>query len=225
MDSLSLAALQQFPSDIVTALRIVRGGAATASDCIWCPQCGSFGLDNPTPPIEMFQNTMLLGTIIPIIAHGYARLLKMIDVETELAIAAGQTKTFRLQDYGGLFGSQEKIRSMSSCDGGELSFNSVEMPAQQWRTTVRALLRVDVYGHEQESFKYKGLKDLITELEIRQTLRHDLLDSMDAGSIHHSMTGHGLFQGPDGKCLGDKNRGCLNLLKVAKVAIDNLVIP
>ena len=37
---LSLASLQQFPTDIVSALATVRGAAATASNCIWCPQCG-----------------------------------------------------------------------------------------------------------------------------------------------------------------------------------------
>jgi len=88
----------------------------------------------------------------------------MIDEETDIAIAAGQTKTFRLQDYGGFFRSQEQIKLMGPRDGDGYYCNSVEMTAQQWRTTVRALLRIDVYGHEKDGFKYKGLKDLITEL-------------------------------------------------------------
>lgn len=148
----------------MTALRTVRGGAATASECIWCPQCGAIAVDEATPPIELFQNTMLLGTMIPVVANGYARLLQKIDEETEIAIAAGQTKTFRFEDYGGFFGNEERVRLMGNCDIGGLSFKGVEMPAQQWRTTVRALLRLDVYGHEQNGFKHKGLKDLITEL-------------------------------------------------------------
>lgn len=163
-DSLSLAALQQFPSDIATALKTVRGGAATASDCVLCPQCGSVALNDLTPPIELFQNTMLLGTIIPIVANGYARLLKMIDEETNIAIAAGQNKTFRFQDYGGFFESQHKLGPKCPCDAGSISFNSVEMPAQEWRRTVCALLRIDVHGYEQGGLKHKGLKDLITDL-------------------------------------------------------------
>jgi hypothetical protein len=106
---------------------------------------------------------MLLGTILPIIANGYGRLLKMIDDETDLAIAMGQTKTFRFHDYGGTCIRQETVQQTMACVGKELFFNAVEMPPTQWRTTVRALLRVDIYGHEQESFKHKGLKDLVSE--------------------------------------------------------------
>jgi hypothetical protein len=57
---LSLSSLQQFPSDIVSALKTVRGAAATAAASIWCPRCGAVGLEDPNPPIEAFQNTMLL---------------------------------------------------------------------------------------------------------------------------------------------------------------------
>jgi hypothetical protein len=46
---------------------------------------------------------------LPIVANGYQRLLKMIDEETDAAEAAGQTKTFRFHDYGGLCGRQVSI--------------------------------------------------------------------------------------------------------------------
>lgn len=94
---LALASMQTLPTEIVPALRIVRGAAATAAQSIWCPQCGSVVLENPNPPIESFQNMMLLGTILPIIANGYHRLLKMVDDETDKATASGSTKTFRFQ--------------------------------------------------------------------------------------------------------------------------------
>jgi hypothetical protein len=103
---LALASLQQFPTDIVPALKTVRDAAATAATSIWCPQCGTVALEMPNPPIEGFQNTMLLGTILPIIANGYQKLLKMVDQETDAAVAGGQTKTFRFHDYGGFCGRQ-----------------------------------------------------------------------------------------------------------------------
>ena len=106
---LSLASLQQLPSESVTALKTVRGAAQVAANSIWCAQCGSVAVDNPNPPIEAFQNTMLLGTILPIIANGYQRLLKIIDDETNAAEAAGQTKVFRFLDYGGLCGHQVSL--------------------------------------------------------------------------------------------------------------------
>lgn len=103
---LSLASLQQLPTDSVAALKTVRGAAQVAANSIWCSQCGSVAVENPNPPIETFQNTMLLGTILPIIANGYQRLLRIIDDETTAAEAAGQTKMFRFLDYGGLCGTQ-----------------------------------------------------------------------------------------------------------------------
>lgn len=222
---LSLASLQQFPTDIVAALVTVRGAASTAANSLWCPQCGSVLLDTATPPIEAFQNTMLLGTILPIIANGYGRLLKMIDEETEQAVALGQTKTFRFHDYGGMCGRQESVQQAMACAEKELFFNAVEMPPAQWRTTVRALLRVDIYGHEQPGFKHKGLKDLVGEMEYRQRTRHDIIDAQIAeGTLDPSKVGHGFFRDPQERCLGERTRGCLEILKMAKLAIDQLVI-
>jgi hypothetical protein len=180
-------------------------------------------METATPPIESFQNTMLLGTIIPIIANGYASLLTMIDKETDLATAAGQMKIFNCQDYGGLVSNQESMQD-TGCDDKKLLLDAVEMPPAQWRTTVRALLRVDIYGHEQNAFKHKGLKDLVSEMEYRQRTRHEIMDAQEAaGTLDTANIGHGVFAHGE-KCLGEKTRGCLVILKMAKIAIDNLVI-
>ena len=173
---LALASLQQLPTDIVLALKTVREAAMTASATIWCPQCGSVMVEKPKPLIEAFQNTMLLGTLIPIIANAYKRLLDMIDAETDAAVALGQTKTFRFHDYGGLCGTQQSIHETMACIEKEMMFNTVEMPPIQWRTTVRALLRVDIYGHEQDNFRHRGLKVLVAEIEQRQRTRHAWLE-------------------------------------------------
>ncbi|KAF4637446.1 hypothetical protein G7Y89_g652 [Cudoniella acicularis] len=219
---LALSSLQQFPTDIVLALKTVRGAARTAAESIWCPQCGAVVLEKPQPPIDAFQNTMLLGTLLPIIAHGYQRLLKMIDEETDKAVAAGQTKTFRFNDYGGLCRNQTTIAGEMACLEKELMFNAVEMPPSQWRTTVRALLRVDIYGHEQASFKHHGLKGLVSQMEERQRARHEWLDELhrDGGHVNLGFEGHfGNVQ-----CLGERTHGCLQILQMAKLAIDSLVI-
>lgn len=99
------------------------------------------------------------------------------------------------------------------------------MPPHQWRTTVRALLRIDIYGHEQEGFRHKGLKDLISEMEIRQQARHSMLDEAHAAGI----LGHGMFgQNCVGQQAASSESGslytCLQVLNIAKMAIDNLVI-
>lgn len=87
----------------------------------------------------------------------------MVDDETDFATAAGHTKMFRLQDYGGLIERQVSIQQETDCIEQTSLFNGVEMPPDQWRTTVRALLRVDIYGHEQDTFKHTGLRDLVTQ--------------------------------------------------------------
>jgi len=215
---LALAALQQLPTEIVPALLAVRSAARTASESIWCPKCGSVALDNPNPPMDAFQNTMLLGTILPIIANGYQKLLDMVDKETEAATAAGQMKTFKFNDYGGMCGKTTNIADAITCFEKTMFFEAVEMPPQQWRTTVRAMLRVDIYGHEQPGFKHKGLRDLVSEMEFRQKTRHEMLDA----HARHGLMSADAFQGR--LCPGERVHTCLEVLKVAKFAIDQLVI-
>lgn len=227
---LSLASLQDFPSDIVTALRTVRSACATAASSVWCHKCGTVLLDNPNPPIEAFQNVMLLGTILPIIANGYHRLLQMIDDETKTAVSLGRTKTFRFHDYGGMCRQQATAEDKIKCfENGKFS-HPIEMSPTQWRTTVRALLRVDIYGHEQPGFKHRGLKDLVAEMETRQKARHEMLDAYVAAggqdALKNGPFAAAQFTGGHGhtKCAGEQTHGCLQILQIAKVAIDNLVI-
>ena len=225
---LSLAALQQLPSDIAGALKTVRRAAAVAAKTIWCPQCGAVLLTTTTPLIESFQNTMLLGTLLPIVAHGYQTLLSMVDDETNAAIAGHETKSFNLHDYGGICGrdvnSADAADSMS-CIDSELLFNTVDMPPIQWRTTVRALLRVDIYGHESPGFKHKGLKDLVGEMEYRQRVRHELIDAAQAaGTLDSRLLGHGFHHKSGKKSCDPETPQCLQMIKMAKQAIDHLLI-
>lgn len=223
---LSLSALQQFPSEIDEALKVVRGASFVAAKAIWCPACGAIGLTSPTPPIEAFQNTMLIGTILPIIANGYGRLLKMVDEATAEAIAKGQTKIFRYLEYGGLCEHQKPLDKAVDCIGKALPMADREMQPAEWRTTVRALLRADIYGHDQPGFKYKGLKEIISEMEQRQNARHNMLDAQVAAGVRRLEHDH--F--PDLKavevkeCFGERTRACMEILKIAKMAVDSIVI-
>jgi hypothetical protein len=219
---LALASLQQFPPGVVRALRTVRTAAATAAGCIWCPQCGSIVVDQVQPGIDGFQNIMLLGTLLPIIAHGYQKLVYMIDQEADAAVATGNTKTFEFQEYGGLCIRQTTLQGEMACIEKETMFTPVEMPPMQWRSTVRALLRVDIYGHEAPGYKYKGLKGLVEEIEQRQKARHTWLDSLSDQEIKEHKVG--LFGPTQRMCLGEQTHGCLQILDMAKLALDNLVI-
>ncbi|ATZ55126.1 hypothetical protein BCIN_11g04140 [Botrytis cinerea B05.10] len=225
---LSLSALHQFPSEIDEALKVVRGASIVASKAIWCPACGAIALISPTPPIEAFQNTMLIGTILPIIANGYGRLLKMVDEATSEAIAKGQTKIFRYLEYGGLCEHQRPIHEAVECIGNALPMADREMQPAEWRTTVRALLRADIYGHDQPGFKYKGLRDIISEMEQRQNARHNILDAQVAAGVRSREHDHfpdlNVTDSTARQCYGEKTRGCLEILKIAKMAVDSIVI-
>ena len=203
---LSMASLQEFPSDVETALSTVRVAANTAQASIRCEKCGTGAAVQLRPPIESFQNTMLLGTILPIIANGYKRLLIMVDGETNTAKAAGLKKVFRMTAYGGVYGIQGLCESVKHLD-------ETVMEPDEWRYAVRGLLRADVYGLEGMS---TGLRGIVAEMEQRQRSRHKLLD-------HIVDNGHDDGTGPT-RCIGEKDMLCLRILDSAKVAVDSLVI-
>ncbi|KAL3420901.1 hypothetical protein PVAG01_07346 [Phlyctema vagabunda] len=233
---LSLAALQQFPSDINSALYAVRSAADTAQKCIWCPQCGSVVLGDETPPIESFQNTMILGTLLPVIANGYGRLLEMVDIEATAAANRGESKTFNLQRYGGFNNcsiSNPTPQRLLKIREDEQMFSNKEMQPDMWRTCVRQMLKIDIYGFEskEEGCEYKGLKNILQEMEDRQRTRHHILDAhRKAGTIdqiYPNLRGghfHGNRNAPQ-ECLGEKTSTCLQIIQIAKYAIDALVIP
>lgn len=62
-------------------------------------------------------------------------------------------------------------------------------------------------------------------MEYRQRTRHEMIDAQIAdGTLDPSKIGHGFFTGDDNKCLGERTRSCLDFLKMAKIAIDSLLI-
>jgi hypothetical protein len=208
---LAMSSLQQLPSDVETALGVVRAAANTAQTVLRCEECGKYNLIDLGPRIEGFQNTMLMSTLLPTIANGYKRLLAMVEVETGLAQATGTKKFFRIMAYGGF------VSEMSLCQAPRYPENAEMEPMEpiEWRNTVRGLLRADIYGIPDIS---SGLKGIISEMEQRQLDRHAVFDQLrDSGcttSCPHSK-----------QYLGDKEPLCVRLLDNAKLALDSLVIP
>lgn len=125
-------------------------------------------------------------------------------------------------------GKQVDVDESIKCLEKELFLTAVEMPPHQWRNTVRAMLRVDIYGHEQHGYRHKGLKDLVTEMEQRQTARHQLLEVWSNAGVHFTTMENGRPL-----CLGERQKqrdlnqphACMQILQMAKISIDNLVIP
>jgi hypothetical protein len=204
---LAMSSLQEFPNEVETALATVRAASNTAQSSIRCPKCGHCAATLITPPIEAFQNTMLLGTILPIIANGYKKLLVMVDEETGKAKALGIKKVFRITAYGGLCGRD------TLC-GEAKHLNDAVMEPDEWRAAVRALLRVDVYGMDGVT---SGLRGIISEMEQRQRLRHKEMHQLQENELPPHEVGHR-------ECRGEKDMLCLRILDTAKTSIDTLVI-
>ena len=204
---LAMSSLQEFPTVLETALATVRAAANTAQAAIRCETCGTPAVTDMHAPIETFQNTMLLGTILPIIVNGYKRLLVMVDEEAEIARAAGTKKIFSMKVYGGLARSEDSLCAVAR----HLEMSVME--PTEWRVAIRGLLRADVYGLEGVT---TGLKGIISEVEERQRRRHGQLDDLKAKLLGHE-TEHR-------QCLGEKDMLCLRILDTAKYAINSLVI-
>jgi hypothetical protein len=205
---LAMSSLQEFPNEVESALSTVRAAANTAQSSIRCPKCGHCAATMITPPIDAFQNMMLLGTILPIIANGYKRLLVMVDEETQKAKSLGIKKVFRISAYGGLCNPDTLCAKAEHLD-------EAAMEPDEWRVAVRGLLRVDVYGMDGVT---PGLRGIISEMEQRQRLRHKEMHRLQQ---ENGFSDHDIGQR---KCLGEKDMLCLRILDTAKISIDTLVI-
>jgi hypothetical protein len=203
---LAMASLQELPTEIASALATVRVAANAIQAVIRCEHCGICLVRDLHPPIEVFQNTMMLGAALPTIAHGYKRLLQMVDCETKLASAMAAKKTFRLKDYGSDFGIEELARDFRDVE-------NIPLDPEDWRSAVRRLIIFDVYGHENIS---TGLKGIIAEMEHRQRNRHTEVDRLKAAGLLNEIETR--------MCVNEKDALCLRILDTAKIALDNLVV-
>ncbi len=170
---LALDSMQRLSSDVATGVRQARHAAKTAYQVVNCPVCGTWA-DVPSPlehqhqqhqhqqqqqqqqqhhyqpyqppaPVQLqnFQNLMLLGTLIPSIAHAYGQLLAAVDREAAAAQHERRRLVFGLRALGGLWGP---LGGDEDPCGAAVAFDHREMEPAMWRLTLRALLRLDVYG-------------------------------------------------------------------------------
>ncbi|KAF9765292.1 hypothetical protein IL306_002442, partial [Fusarium sp. DS 682] len=225
---LALESLGNLPAEVVPAMKVARNASKVAHDVIKCTVCSASLLDEPTkpPPIQSFQNLMLLGALVPSACNAYARILEMVDEETALAKLQGRNFWFSFKEIGGLWG----------CIGGTptgctsyQSYNNKDMPPDMWRMTIRGLLRLDVYGLDEKdqeipgavAYRQLGLKDVVGQLEERSKKRHDALDALHAaGHTHEAACGVIYSAQP----CPPAERNCTKVLETARIALENLVI-
>ncbi|KAK2020261.1 hypothetical protein LZ32DRAFT_686428 [Colletotrichum eremochloae] len=227
---LSLDALSRLPNDVKTAMGIARSAVRIAHSVIHCPACSVTDITKP-PPMQAFQNMMMLGAILPSTANAYAKILELIDSETARAIQEVRNISFSFTEYGGLW--YEMCRRDSMCGTSQMVDNR-ELDPNTWRASTRALLKIDIYGHDferndgagsTERYYHLGLRDIIKQMEERSDRRHNELDAMVAAGLPHPVLhASQSLMVPEGRDDSKENRHCLKIIEIARVALDKLVI-
>lgn len=226
----TLESLSRLPADIPSAIRIARRATEVAHQTIRCPVCGEFQYHDPLepPPIQCYQNMMLVVTLIPSACNAYATILDMIDKETDRARRDGRQMWFSFQELGGVMG---RVGEHDGC-ASMRALNNRPMEPNMWRTTMRAILRLDVYGYhptpgeaDDFGFQSQGLKDVVTAMEDRSRKRHAVMDKLvaDGKAPHDTM-----FYRHDAKTahtpVPEEERSCMRVLDSARLALEHLVI-
>jgi hypothetical protein len=229
---LGLDALANLPSDPFPAIRVARNGSKIAYNVVKCPSCSIPLVQDPlaVPPMDAFQNMMLLGALIPSICNAYMRILELIDNVVAEAQREDRKLHFSFAELGGLWGKLVQVERTCLVAS---SVNDKDLDAPVWRKTVLATLRADIYGFtfnpgQQDSFndqvppfKHPGLKQVVQLLEERSRIRHEKLDTLAQQGQHCQ----GVFGPPGHDGTDSKGHQCMRLIEVAKIALDRLVIP
>jgi hypothetical protein len=225
---LALASLQTLPKDVSEAMRVARTATRIAHDTILCPVCGDPPIEPMgKPPLQAYQNMMMLGALLPSVSNAYMRILGMVDTEAAAADKEHRNIRFTLNGYGGLWGLLAKLDPIE-CRASERLEGAMLEPTL-WRLAVRALLKIDVYGMDGMTADIKsrygdiqqpGLKDIIRMMEERSRRRHEQMDAMVAAGVVQKVT-------CDYVPLTDTGEKptCLRIIDIAKRSMDDLVIP
>ncbi|KKP04733.1 hypothetical protein THAR02_03145 [Trichoderma harzianum] len=242
--SMALGSLNRLPSDVLSAMRVAREATKIAHDTLNCGQCyrDMFDLSKP-PPISRFQSMMCLGALVPSACNAYASILEMVDRDTERAKQENQMLYFSYKDVGGIWTKVAAEDSAGNSPDCELlrSYNNRFLEPDTWRTTMRAILRVEVYGFNNQTASvasasdcsgscsyvnmHRGLRDVVTLLDEKNQRRHDIADALMQANQHHIIQSspYFLMSGPPKPCPRE-DRHCMRMLDMARMALSNLVI-
>ncbi|KAI4170286.1 MAG: hypothetical protein LQ343_005039 [Gyalolechia ehrenbergii] len=148
-----LASFQSLPPSSFPASRgPLLEATNLARRVVRCPYC-------PRDYPSALQNLMLLTTLLPLVTHGYAKLLEHIQERA----AQGCTITYRVGDP-----SLSAAHLHTGTPDCPMGFN-VELNAEEWAVMTRKVVRQDVYGNSQ---RLECVLSVVEELEQRQCIWH-----------------------------------------------------
>ncbi|KAL8689689.1 MAG: hypothetical protein Q9218_004701 [Villophora microphyllina] len=182
-----------FPSSRAPLLK----ATSLARAAIRCPMC-------PQDYPSALQNLMLLNTLLPLVVHGYASLLRHIEEQA----AQGCKMTFRVGDL-----SQSAAHLHTGTLDCPMGFN-IELESEEWSAMARKVVKQDVYGNAQNMDSLSGV---VEELEQRQHIWHILrpFDTYDSNAVCQ-------YQRPE-EDSGD-SRLCLRMVNQSRQAIKALKV-
>ncbi|OAR02096.1 hypothetical protein LLEC1_07181 [Akanthomyces lecanii] len=223
---MALESLTNLPRDISAAMRVARHASKVAQGVITCKVCSCDLLDiAKAPPLQSFQNMMLLATLVPSACNAYTAIVEMIDRESNLAMQQGRRIFFSMREMGGIW--EHQAVNGRSLPADLMEFDNTDLGPQEWRRIMLVIIRLDVYGDKAKqpsrpsgSPAMMGLSDVVAALDERSQKRHDLVDaSMAAGTLpphtHYMMTP---------RSCKPEDRNCVRVLEVARMALNSLVI-
>ncbi|KYK55588.1 hypothetical protein DCS_07551 [Drechmeria coniospora] len=226
---LALESLSRLPSDATSATRVARDACNVAQNVVDCRNCSNAFLDDPTkpPPIQSFQNLMFLGALLPSACNSYASILEMVDEECAAAKRENRTIYFSFEGVAGHWGdvveTQGHCAAMKRLDGCCL-------PPDIWRTTMRAILRLDIYGQDESRCnapsavcRQRGLRDVLKQMDETSRRRHEVMDELYANgqAPKHS---HFMMSPANRPPCPPEQRNCVRILDTARLALESLVI-
>ncbi|OIW34811.1 hypothetical protein CONLIGDRAFT_626864 [Coniochaeta ligniaria NRRL 30616] len=235
---LALDSLQHLPQDACSAINVARTASKTAHNAITCPICSTPPLDPTDPtthgaPMQSLQNMMMLGALLPSLSNAYKTILRAVDAEAHAANLSSRKLPFQLAAYGGLWGA---LATDNLC-GAATDIEGRELEPAMWRLTVRALLKIDVYGISdcaptgrgdetpaQQLPWQPGLKDIIQMMEERSRSRHEQIDRLVAEGRMRVDDGRCEYVPLDGGGTGEKPT-CFRIIDIAKKSLQSLDIP
>lgn len=224
---LALDSLTNLPTEVEPAIRAARSATRAAHESTHCKVCCPPLTESMRITMSSFQNMMILGALFPSVVDAYRRIIDMIEIETARAICERRQMHFSLPAYGGVWG---QLGSDDNMCGAASQYDDIMLEPAMWRLTIRALLKVDVYGvncgpegpgSKALRVSQTGLKDIVAQLEERSRARHAEVDALLEAGLPGPV-------GPAGvraqHSLGEEPH-CRRIIKIAKDAIASLDIP
>lgn len=236
----ALGSLSRLPADVISAMQVARETTKIAYDTLSCAHCygDMYDLSKPSP-VSRFQNMMCLGALVPSACNAYATILEMVERNVGRAKGENQLLYFNFKDVGGIWANLIDEKGPTSPECALLrSFHDRYLEPEIWKATIRAILKVEVYGFNQKTasvsstvdcsvsptaFLHCGLKDVITLLDEKNQKRHDIADALM--QANHALPNHYylLSPGPPKPCPRE-DRQCVRMLDMARMALSHLAI-